>query len=101
MEEVDVLVVDDGGELGKLVESCLLAAPVVGGGPVLGEALEVVQRDAEVPANAGQLVGPARPEETLVQIVEIGLRNLNSEGAMSVIVTAVTLTAIAVSRSPR
>jgi hypothetical protein len=59
VHEVDVLAVDDGRELRKFVEPGLMGAPVVGSCPVLRERLEVTERDAAVPAGAGQLAGPA------------------------------------------
>ena len=55
-------------------------APVVPRAPVLGELLEVVQRYAAGPLHAGQLAGPAGVGEPVVQVVEVGLGNLDAEG---------------------
>ena len=62
-----------GGELGKLVQGLLLDAPVIGRGPVLGEVFEVVQRDAQIPAHARQLVGPAGATQPFLEVIERAL----------------------------
>jgi hypothetical protein len=80
MQEVDVLAVDLGGEVREFVELGLVLAPVVGGSPVLGEFLEASQRKAVVPAGVGNLVGPAGASKTIVQVVEVGLRDVDAEG---------------------
>ena len=81
MQELgDALAVDLGGELKVLVELGLLRAPVVLGAPVLGELLQVAQRHPASPAHAGQLTGPAGGGELVVQVVEIGVRDLATEG---------------------
>jgi hypothetical protein len=65
VDEVDVLTVDLGGEVRKLVEFCLVLAPVVTGAPVLGQFLEPRQREAVVPPGVGDLVGPAGAGESV------------------------------------
>src|SRR6266446_1210191 len=79
MQEVDGLTIDLGRELRKLIQSGLVLAPVVASAPVLGQVLEVVERNASAPAEAGQLVGPARVGYALVQVVQVGLGNGNGE----------------------
>ena len=80
VQEVDALAVDLGDELGVLVELRLLGAPVVPGAPVLGELLQVAQRYPAGPLDAGQLAGPAGVGEPVVQVVEVGLGDLDAEG---------------------
>src|SRR6266508_4238658 len=58
VEEVDVHSVDLGDELRVRVQPRLCLAPVVGGAPVLRQLLEVAERDAARPADAGQLIRP-------------------------------------------
>src|SRR3712207_5171345 len=53
VQEVDVLAVDVGDELRELVELRLLLAPVKAGGPVLGKLLQVPERRAPAPSDAG------------------------------------------------
>ena len=79
VEEVDVLPVDRGRELRVLVEPRLPGAPVVAAAPVVGELLDVGARHAVAPPGAGQLVGPARARETLVEVVQHGLGDLDPE----------------------
>src|SRR5262245_28405967 len=80
MEKVDVLPVDDGGELVVFVELGLPGTPVVAGAPVLGEPAHLRDRNAVVQACAGELVGPSGTNQPLVQVVQLGLRNLDAEG---------------------
>lgn len=80
MEEVDVLAVDLGGELGVVVEVFLVGAPVVVVAPVVGEFLEVGARDAVLPVGAGELVWPAGVVEAVVEVVEVGLGDGEVEG---------------------
>ena len=49
------------------------AAPVVARAPVLGQLLDVVERHAVAPPDAGQLVGPAGAGEPVAQVVQVGL----------------------------
>jgi hypothetical protein len=53
VQEVDVLPVDGGGELGEPVEPGFLGAPVVGAAPVLGQLSQVLEGDAAAPAGTG------------------------------------------------
>ena len=80
VQEVDVLAVDLGGELRVLVELRLGGAPVVLRVPVPGELLQVAQRYAAAPSHAGQLAGPAGAGEPAVQVVDVGLGDLDAEG---------------------
>ena len=61
------------------------AAPVVAGPPVVGELGQVVQRDAAGPADSGQFARPAGVGEPVVQVVEIGLGDLDAEGFDAVV----------------
>ncbi len=79
MQEVDVLAVDLGGELGDLVEAGLVDSPVVAAGPVLDQVDEVVLVHAVVPADAGDLVGPAGAGQSVSQVVEVSLRDVDTE----------------------
>ena len=81
VDEVDRLAVDGRRELRQLVDPGLLGAPVERGAPPLGESLEVVERHALAPALARQGVGPARARESIVEIVEVGLRDVDAERA--------------------
>jgi hypothetical protein len=67
VQEVDVLAVDLGGVLRIAVERGLLSAPVELLAPVGGQLADPLQRDAEVPADAGQFVGPADAVQAVVQ----------------------------------
>src|SRR2546421_9698156 len=75
MQEVDVLAINLSGVLWKLVECRLVLAPVVASTPVLSQVLEVFDWNASAPANARQLVGPARAGQMVAQIIKIGLGN--------------------------
>ena len=80
MEEVDVLAVDLGGELGVVVEVFFVGAPVVLGAPVVGEFFEVGAGDAVAPVGVGEFVGPAGGVEPAVEVVEVGLGDVEVEG---------------------
>lgn len=80
MQEVQGLAVDIGAELGNGVEPGLLLAPVVAGAPVLDQLREILPADAGGPADIGELIGPSGPGEPLMQVVDVGLRNVNATG---------------------
>ncbi len=79
VQKVGVLPVDGGRELRELVQLCLVLSPVVGRTPVLDQFLQVVQRDTAVPACAGNLAGPPDTAQPVVEVVEVGLRDLDPE----------------------
>ncbi len=78
VQEVDVLAVDLGGELGEFVEFRLRLAPVEAVGPVRGQGLEVVGRHPPAPAGAGDLAAPAGARQPVVQVVELVLRDVDA-----------------------
>src|SRR5471030_1138252 len=80
MDEVDGLPVEAGRELGEFVQARFVSAPIVGRAPVLGEAGEVVQGDATAPTDAGQRVWPAGALEARVEVVELGLVEVDAKG---------------------
>jgi len=80
VQEVDVLAVDLGGELWVGVELRLGGVPVVAGAPVLGQLLQVAQRYTAGPSHAGQLAGPVGTGQPVVQVVDVGLGDLDAEG---------------------
>jgi hypothetical protein len=80
VEEVDRLSVDLGRELGEPVELGLLRSPVVAGSPIRDQLLQVADRHAGGPVDAGELDGPPGPVEPVLQVVEVGLGNLDPEG---------------------
>ena len=77
VQEVEILPVDLGGELGELVEASLRLAPVVAVPPVFRQALEVVHGHAAGPRLARALVGPAGQVEAGREVVECGLRDVD------------------------
>src|SRR5215469_15000754 len=79
MEEMHVRAVDLGGVLRKLIQVPLGRTPVVGGAPVAGQVFEIAQRRPPLPADAGQLGRPAGVFEPAVQVVQIGLRDIDTE----------------------
>ena len=60
VQEVDRLTVDLGDELRQFVQPRLVGAPVEAVGPVGGQALEMVERDAAAPTVARRSLRPAR-----------------------------------------
>src|ERR1700704_2120918 len=80
MQEVHVRPVDLGGELVQTVQLALSPPPVVAGAPVFGQLLEIVQRDAAAPTGARDLGRPAGFAEPAVKIVDVLLRNGDTEG---------------------
>ena len=80
VQEVHLRAIDVGEELRELVEPRLGGAPVVARAPVLGQFLEIAERHAAAPAGAGHLVGPAGGRQPLVQVIELGLRDVDLEG---------------------
>src|SRR6266852_925425 len=73
MHEVQVDAVDPGLELRPGVEDGFLPAPVVLVRPVGDQLLEVSEVGAVVPAGAGDLVRPACPLETVLEVQKHGL----------------------------
>src|ERR1700733_12224345 len=67
-------------EVRELVHPRLGGAPVEAGTPVLGQLLDVVQRSAAAPADAGHLIGPAGGRESLLQVIELRLGYVDLEG---------------------
>jgi hypothetical protein len=47
--------------------------------PVLGQFPQVVRRDTAVPAGAGYLVRPAGAGQPVVQVIEVGWRDVDPE----------------------
>ena len=54
---------------------------------MLGQLPDVAERDAVVPADAGQLVGPAGAGQPVVQVVQVGLRDVDAERPDVVVVS--------------
>jgi hypothetical protein len=83
VDDVECLAVDDRRELFVLVELRLLRTPVEPVAPVLGELLQVHQRDAA--AEVGAIVSarhgdrPARVRQPVAQVVDVGLRDVDVE----------------------
>src|SRR5260370_15524286 len=88
VQEVDGLAVDLSGELRVGVEPHLGGAPVVARVPVPREFGQVPQRYAAGPPHAGQLAGPAGVAEPVMQVVDLGLRDLDAEGPDAVVAHA-------------
>jgi hypothetical protein len=79
VDAVNAGTVDRGGELRERVEMRLVRPPVICGPPVRSEILEVVQRDSVAPADARKLIRPAGPIQSSVQVVKVGLWDLDTE----------------------
>ena len=79
VDEVDRDAVDLGGELWELIESPLVLPPVVGSAPVLGQLPQVTNLHAVVPPGAGDLLGPARPGQSILEIHDHGLLDVDLE----------------------
>src|SRR5215471_3476727 len=80
VQEVNALAVDLGDELRVGVELRLGGAPVISGAPVAGEFRQIAQRGAAGPPGAWQLAWPAGGGEPFVQVVDVGLGDLDPEG---------------------
>src|SRR5215472_5248186 len=78
---MDGLPVDLGSELRVGVEVRLGGAPVVTGAPVGGQVLQVAQRYAAFPPGAGQAGRPSCIAEPVLQVVDVGLWDLDAEGS--------------------
>src|SRR5215470_15046524 len=81
VQEMDRLTVDRGDELADLVERRFGGPPVIAGPPVLGEAAQVAAGHAALPARPGKAVRPAGAGKPVAQIVDVGPRDLDAEGA--------------------
>src|SRR6185437_13333336 len=88
-QEVDVLAVDLSGELRVRVQLRLPGPPVVPSAPPLDQLLDVAHRDAVLPTGRhgagrrrlvrGQFLRPPGPGQSLLETVELGLRDVNPE----------------------
>src|SRR5215212_11832188 len=74
------LTVDFSRELRVRIEPRLVRTPVVPGAPELDQSLQVVNGNTAAPTNSGQLARPASAIESLMQIINIGLRNVDVKG---------------------
>ena len=79
VQEVDALAVDLGGELWVGIELRLGGAPVIAGAPVLGQLVQVAHWHAAGPPHVGQPAGPAGTGQPVVQVLDVGLGDLDTE----------------------
>ena len=79
VQEVDALAIYFRRELRIGVELRLGCAPVVLSAPVIGEFPHGVQRYAALPPHAGQLARPPGAGQPVVQMVEVGLGDLDAK----------------------
>ena len=81
VDEVDVEPVDLGDELRKFVEPCLHGPPVVPVDPALRELLHDLELHALRRVADGLVLGPSGLADPAVQVVEVGLRDVDPERA--------------------
>src|SRR5215213_9784910 len=79
MNEVNALAVQLGGEVAEAVEPCFFLAPVKAGSPMLNELAEERDAGAIVPAGVLHFVGIARGGEASLEVVDVGLWNVDRE----------------------
>src|ERR671915_115275 len=79
VDKVDVLIVNRGSELRELIQLGFVLTPVVAGSPIPNHVLHILEADTIVPANAGQLVGPAGAAQPASQVIQVGLGNVDAE----------------------
>jgi hypothetical protein len=79
VQEVDPLAVDLGGELRVAVELLLDGPPVEARAPVLGQLLQVGERNTALPTETGQLGRPPGVRQPLAKIVQLNLGNVDLE----------------------
>ncbi len=79
VNEVDRLPVDSGAEVRQIVEPRFLRAPVIIVAPVRDELAQVVDRDPVLPAGFVDLVGETGPRETVAQVVEVVVVDVDPE----------------------
>jgi hypothetical protein len=77
MDEVEALSVDRRRVLIEAIESCLAGAPVELLAPVLAQLPQVAELGPVVPADILDLVGPARAAESLAQVVQHRVGNVD------------------------
>ena len=77
VEEVDVLAIDRGRELGEPVQPGLPRAPVVAVQPAVRKASYVRERDPVVGPGPGHLVRPAGSSEPVSEVVEVLLGDVD------------------------
>lgn len=80
VDEMHRLAFDLGDELGEGIQPRLLRAPVELLPPIGDELPEVIRRHAQVPFIAGCWRSEAGARQTVRQVVEIGLRDVDVEG---------------------
>lgn len=76
MDEVEVLSVDLGGEVRNGVDARFLGPPVKAGGPRVHGIAKIGVRGTGVPVVNWCCLGQAGPCESLQQVVELGLGNV-------------------------
>src|SRR5215208_1818121 len=81
VEKMDGLIVDLGRELGEGVQTCFLLPPIESGAPILGKTSQVVERHAAAPSAFWELIGPAGLGQTVVELFQGVVGNLDAKGA--------------------
>ena len=80
VDEINWQTVDLGGELIESIQRPFAGPPVVCIGPVGGEFLGVIQRDALAPVVDAFTFGPAGSVQALTQIGQVGVGDRDAEG---------------------
>jgi hypothetical protein len=97
VDEVDPLAVDLRDELREPVQPLLLCPPVVLRSPVVGELAQVLERDPALPADALQLGGPPGAGKPVPKVVEVGLWDVDAEGADAIVHRSLLVNAVGTS----
>src|SRR5262245_53288543 len=79
MQEVNVLTVNLRRVLRNVIESLFLRSPVELGTPVVGQLPEIAARNATTPAGTRNLARPPGVRQPRVQVIDVGLRDVNAE----------------------
>jgi hypothetical protein len=79
VQEVHVEPVDRRGELRERVQLRLPRPPVEAAAPVVGQLAQLLDRHAPAPAVAGQLGRPPGTGQTVAQVVEVGVGDVDPE----------------------
>jgi len=80
MDEMDRLSINRGAEMGELVQTSLLPAPIVRVAPVTNQLAQVVDGNPVLPAGALDLIRETGARQTPVEILENGVLHADREG---------------------
>jgi hypothetical protein len=81
VQEVELLAINDGGELGQLVDLALGGTPVIAAAPVVSQLVQPRHRYSGVPVITGKRLRPTRLIKPPMKVIDLGPANVETKRA--------------------